>query len=151
MGTEHFWYGVFFEDYDEQLVSRTLNEQHRTILTKCRINIVVRIVAGAIQDADNNSYDHVVILYVAMAAISVCVSCVIMVLAWRSPDLRHLQWSRKQRLARADMLVERKDRFLGENSSRNSIISKACFGSLMVLLVCAWACYIWGAVTGHND
>ncbi|KAH6651552.1 major facilitator superfamily transporter [Truncatella angustata] len=113
-------------------------------------NIIVRIVSGAIQDADDNSYDNVVILYVAMAAFSVTVSCVMMVLAWRSPDLRHLQWSRKQRMGRAVLLADRKDRFMGEKAPRNALISKVCFGLLMMLLLGGWAAYIWGAVTGHN-
>ncbi|KAK9778236.1 putative Major facilitator superfamily transporter [Seiridium cardinale] len=121
------------------------------IMMNNSINIIVRIVAGVIQDADDNSYDHVVILYVAMASASVLVSCVMIFLAWRSPDLRHLQWSRKQRMARSDFLADRKTRFLGENAPKNMLISKICFGLLMVLLLCGWASYIWGAVTGHNS
>lgn len=121
------------------------------IMMNNSINIVVRIVAGVIQDADNNSYDNVVILYVCMAALSVVVSCIIVFLAWRSPDLRHLQWSRKQRMDRAVMLANRKERFLGEKAHRNAMISKVCFGLLMVLLLGGWASYIWGAITGHNS
>ncbi|KAI0153407.1 major facilitator superfamily transporter [Pestalotiopsis sp. NC0098] len=121
------------------------------IMMNNSINIIVRIVAGVIQDADDNSYDNVVILYVAMAACSVVVSCVLIFMAWRSPDLGHLQWSRKQRMARAVMLTERKERFLGEKAARNAMISRVCFLSLMVLLLGGWASYIWGAVTGHNS
>lgn len=120
-------------------------------LTLYRINIIVRIVSGVIQDADDDSYDHVVILYVAMAAASVTVSCIIIFLAWRSPDLGHLQWTRKQRLARSNVLVERKQRFQGEFASRNALISKGCFGALIVLLLCGWSAYVWGAVTGNNS
>lgn len=108
-------------------------------------------MAGVIQDADNNSYDHVVVLYVAMAAASVVVSCILIFLAWRSPDFGQLQWSRKQRLSRANVLVERKERFQVENAARNAMISKLCFGALMVLLLAGWSAYVWGAVTGHND
>ncbi|ETS80088.1 hypothetical protein PFICI_07617 [Pestalotiopsis fici W106-1] len=121
------------------------------IMMNNSINIVVRIVAGVIQDADNNSYDRVVVLYVAMAALSVVVSCVIIFLAWRSPDLRHLQWTRKQRMDQAVMLANRKERFLGEKATRNALISKVCFCLLMVLLLGGWASYIWGAITGHNS
>ncbi|KAI1852197.1 hypothetical protein JX265_013050 [Neoarthrinium moseri] len=114
-------------------------------------NIIVRIVAGVIQDADNNSYDRVVILYICMAAASVVLSCTALTLAWRSPDLRQLQWSRKKRLAKTAFLVERKERFHGVQAPLNRQISRTCFGLLMLLLVGGWASYIWGAVTGHNN
>ncbi|KAI1453771.1 major facilitator superfamily transporter [Annulohypoxylon moriforme] len=121
------------------------------IMMNNSINIIVRIVAGVIQDADNDSYNHVVVLYVCLAAASMAVSCVMILLAYISVDFRSLQWSRKQRLSRKDLLVERKKVFFGENALRNRLISKSSFCLLIVLLLGGWASYIWGAVTGHND
>ncbi|KAI1099073.1 major facilitator superfamily transporter [Jackrogersella minutella] len=119
------------------------------ILMNNSINIIVRIIAGVIQDADDNSYDHVVILYMALAVASMVVSCVMILLTCTSVDFRTLQWGRKQRLARKDLLLERKRLFFEENAPRNRLVSKSAFCLLMVLLLGGWASYIWGAATGH--
>lgn len=121
------------------------------IMMNNSINIIVRIAAGVIQDADNDSYNHVVVLYVCLAAASMAVSCVMILLTYLTVDFRSLQWSRKKRLASKDVLVERKKVFFSKDASRNQLISKSAFCLLIVLLLGGWAAYIWGAVTGHND
>ena len=60
---------------------------------KGSMNIIVRVVTGRIQDADNNSYDKVTIVYVILAGCSVVVSLGLTLISWKSVDLRHLQWS----------------------------------------------------------
>ncbi|KAF6812765.1 major facilitator superfamily transporter [Colletotrichum plurivorum] len=115
------------------------------------MNIVVRVVTGAIQDADNDSYDHVVIVYVILAAASVAVSIMLIFLSWWSIDLGNLQWTRKQRIANGDLWNERKRAFHDENGARNKLISKACFGALILLILGAWAAYFWGVATGNNS
>ncbi|KAB2572001.1 hypothetical protein DBV05_g9339 [Lasiodiplodia theobromae] len=115
------------------------------------MNIIVRIVTGAIQDADDNSYDRVVIVYVALSIGSVLVCLSLLLLSFRFVDLRQLQWTRKQRFARSEVLLERKRKFYGEDKERNKKISHACFGALLLLIVGSWCGYFWGVATGNND
>lgn len=114
------------------------------------MNIIINLITGRIQDADNNSYDRVVIVYVVLAAGSVVVSLGLIVLSTISVDLRRLQWTRKQRIRNGPLIVERMERFLGANGAKNRKISLYCFGALCTLTLGSWAAYIWGAATGNN-
>ncbi|RSL59338.1 hypothetical protein CEP51_013932 [Fusarium floridanum] len=114
------------------------------------MNIIVRVITGRIQDADNNSYDRVTIVYVVLAGCSVVVSLILGIVAWRSVDLGHLQWTRKMRIARGHILNSRKQRFYEENGSRNKKISLFCFCSLILLILGSWCGYFWGIATGNN-
>ncbi|KAF2790146.1 major facilitator superfamily transporter [Melanomma pulvis-pyrius CBS 109.77] len=115
------------------------------------INIIVRIVTGALQDYDDNSYRRVVRVYLFLAAGSVVVSVLLILLSWRSIDLGYLQWTRKQRFGKGDIWNERKERYHEDNGARNRCISKVCFAGLIVLILGSWCAYIWGAITGHNS
>lgn len=115
-----------------------------------RMNIIVRVITGRIQDADNNSYDRVTIVYVILAGCSVAVSLILGIVAWRSVDLGHLQWTRKMRIARGHILNSRKQRFYEENGGRNKKISLFCFASLILLILGSWCGYFWGIATGNN-
>lgn len=115
------------------------------------MNIIVRVITGAIQDADNDSYDHVVIVYVVLAAASVLVSILLIALSWWSIDLGNLQWTRKQRIANGDLWNERKRAFYEDNGARNKAISKICFGALILLILGSWSAYFWGVATGNNS
>lgn len=114
------------------------------------MNIIINLVTGRIQDADNDSYDRVVIVYVVLAAGSVVVSLGLIFLSTISVDLRRLQWTRKQRIRNGPLIVSRMERFLEENGAKNRKISLCCFGALCCLTVGAWIAYIWGAATGNN-
>lgn len=114
------------------------------------MNIIINLVTGRIQDADNDSYDRVVIVYVVLAAGSVVVSLGLIFLSTISVDLRRLQWTRKQRIRNGPLIVARMERFLEENGAKNRKISLCCFGALCCLTVGAWIAYIWGAATGNN-
>ncbi|OAG06184.1 MFS general substrate transporter [Paraphaeosphaeria sporulosa] len=114
------------------------------------MNIIVRVITGVIQDRDNNSYDRVTIVYVVLAGVSVAVSLGLSVASWKFVDLRQLQWSRKLRIARGDVLHERRRRFeAGEGKSRP--ISKACLVALVVFVLGGWSAYFWGVATGRNE
>ncbi|KXH30290.1 major facilitator superfamily transporter [Colletotrichum simmondsii] len=121
------------------------------IATNNAMNIIVRVITGAIQDADNDSYDHVVIVYAVLAAASVLVSIMLGVLSWWSIDLGNLQWTRKQRRANGELWNERKRAFYEDNGARNKRISMICFGSLVMLILGAWSAYFWGVATGNNS
>ncbi|KAI9168010.1 Major facilitator superfamily domain-containing protein [Paramyrothecium foliicola] len=114
------------------------------------MNIIVRVITGAIQDADNNSYDRVTIVYVVLAGCSVVVSGILCVISLESVDLRHLQWTRKKRIARGDLLNERKELFFGKNGFWNRRTSMICFSCLIALILGSWCCYFWGVATGNN-
>ncbi|KAH8879812.1 major facilitator superfamily transporter [Thozetella sp. PMI_491] len=115
------------------------------------MNIIVNIVTGVIQDRDGGTYDHVTIVYVVLAGASVVVSMALVFLSQRALDLGNLQWTRKQRLARGNLWNERKRLFHEENGDRNRLISKVCFGAMLVLMLGGWSAYFWGAATGHNE
>ncbi|KAF7555544.1 hypothetical protein G7Z17_g2085 [Cylindrodendrum hubeiense] len=121
------------------------------IMLNNAMNIIVRVITGRIQDADNNSYDKVTIVYTILAGCSVAVSLLLAVIAWRSVDLGHLQWTRKMRIARGAILNERKARFYEEKGGRNKTISMVCFASLIALTLGSWCAYFWGVATGNNE
>lgn len=114
------------------------------------MNIIVRVITGVIQDNDNNSYDKVTIVYVILAGISVVVSFLLTILSWKSIDLGHLQWTRKLRIARGEVLNVRRARFYDENGKKNRLISMSCFGALIMLVLGSWCGYFWGVATGNN-
>lgn len=74
-----------------------------------------------------------VIVYVVLSMSCVVVSLCLVLISWRAIDLRRLQWTRKQRIAKGDLIVERKDKFYGEVWGRNRIISRGFFYGLFLL------------------
>ncbi|TEY71250.1 hypothetical protein BOTCAL_0097g00040 [Botryotinia calthae] len=115
------------------------------------MSIIVSIVAGVIQDADNNSYDKVTILYVTLSAAAALMSLIMIGLSYFCIDYRMLQWTRKQRLANGDLINERKEKFHNENGPRNRKISMYCLGLLALLVLGSWCAYFWGVATGNNN
>jgi MFS family permease len=114
------------------------------------INIVVRVITGVIQDADNNSYHRVTIVYVVLAGGSVLVSIMLLILSYLSIDLRRLQWTRKQRMSNGELINERKENFEGKDGERNRRLSKICLSALGCLVLGGWVAYFWGVATGNN-
>lgn len=114
------------------------------------MNIIVRVITGVIQDRDNNSYDNVTIVYVVLAGCSVVVSLLLAFASWKSVDLGHLQWPRKLRIARGEVLNDCKKRFFEVNGAKNRMVSKVCFGAAGVLVLGSWSAYFWGVATGNN-
>ncbi|KAL4920913.1 major facilitator superfamily domain-containing protein [Aspergillus aurantiobrunneus] len=116
------------------------------------MNIIVRIITGALQDADNDSYDRVVRVYLFLAAASVAVGLPILAGSLTTDSLAPLQWTRKKRLAVGSEHIARiREMHLVERYARSKAISGCCFGALMLLTVGGWVAYIWGAVTGNNS
>ncbi|KAK7744634.1 hypothetical protein SLS53_003520 [Cytospora paraplurivora] len=115
------------------------------------MNIIVRIIAGVIQDRDGDSYDRVVILYVVLAAGSVVVALGIFSIGWVNPNVGRLQWSRKKRVASGHIINDLKEEFeRGEVGRRNRMVSKCCFAFVILLILGAWVAYFWGVGTGHK-
>lgn len=116
-----------------------------------RMSIIIRIITGALQDADNDSYRRVVRVYLFLAAGSVAVGLAILIGALVSEDLAPLQWTRKQRLARGEGIVRIREKHLVTHYRRSRWIALGCFSALMLLTLGSWVAYIWGAVTGYNS
>ncbi|KAJ4404610.1 hypothetical protein N0V91_005760 [Didymella pomorum] len=116
------------------------------------MTIFVRIITGVIQDRDNNSYDNVVKGYVFLAAGSVVVGCTLLAASYYTIDLKILQWTKKQRMAKGELINDRREMFeKGEVGVRNRKISMTLFIALLVFILGAWAAYFWGVATGNNS
>ncbi|KAJ4094131.1 hypothetical protein NW760_014437 [Fusarium oxysporum] len=113
-------------------------------------NIIIRIITGVIQDADDGSYDRVTIVYVFLATASTVVCLAMLIGTFWAPDLQILQFSRKQRILRGDMINDRKAKSQGPTGKKARMISKVCFAALFVYVLGSWAAWIWGAATGNN-
>jgi MFS family permease len=115
------------------------------------MTIFVRIVTGVIQDRDNNSYDNVVKGYVFLAAGSVVVGIALLVTSYWTVDLKLLQWTKKQRMAKGETINERREKFEnGDAGTRNRKISMTLIVLLIFFVLGAWAAYFWGVATGNN-
>ena len=115
-----------------------------------RTNILVRIITGVIQDADNNAYTRVTIVYVFLATASTAISLAMVLASFYASDLRILQYTRKQRIAMGHFINERKEMFHGVNGGVNRLVSKVCMCALGVYVLGSWAAYFWGVATGNN-
>jgi len=116
------------------------------------MSIIIRIITGALQDADNNSYGRVVQVYLVLAAGATLVGTAILVGSFLTDNLALLQWTRQKRLTSGAEIIERlRERSLVTDHRRTRNISIISFGALIVLTLGSWTAYIWGAVTGHNS
>ena len=112
------------------------------------MNIIVRIVTGVIQDRDNNSYDRVVVIYVFLAAGAVVVSAALLLASFLTLDVAKLQWTKKQRMRKGDLINQRKE----EVERRGGIVKGGYlpFFALAVLMMGGWSSYFWGVATNNN-
>ena len=116
------------------------------------MNIIIRIITGALQDADNDSYDRVVRVYLFLAAASVLVGLAILVGSLTHESLRPLQWTRKRRMTvGAEHIEKLREWHFVTYYNRSRVTSLCCFCALIMLVLGGWAAYIWGAVTGNNS
>ncbi|KAL4739818.1 major facilitator superfamily domain-containing protein [Aspergillus similis] len=116
------------------------------------MNIIVRIITGALQDADNDSYHRVVRVYLFLAAASVVVGLAILVGSLTNESLKPLQWTRKRRMTvGAEHIENQREWHLVTCYHRSRVISLCCFGALIMLVLGGWVAYVWGAVTGNNS
>lgn len=114
------------------------------------MNIIIAILCGSIQDADNNSYNRVTLVYVTLAALSVAVTLALVLGSHLSKDLERLQWTRKKRIRNGEVINEMQRRFEEVNGGRNRVVSKVCLVVLGFLVVGSWGAFFWGVATGNN-
>ncbi|KAJ5692328.1 hypothetical protein N7462_001751 [Penicillium macrosclerotiorum] len=116
------------------------------------MSIIIRIITGALQDADDNSYRRVIQVYLFLATASLVVGAALLIGSFMTNNLAPLQWTRKKRFTTGMEIIEaNKERSLVLHAPRTRRVSLACFGALLLLIAGGWVAYIWGAVTGHNS
>ena len=115
------------------------------------MSCIIRILCGVLQDADNDSYRRVTRVYVFLACAGFTVACILLLVSFKHVDLGRLQWSRKKRLAKGDLINERKVRAETVMYQRNKRVSLVCFGLTMLLMVGGWTAYFWGVATENNS
>ncbi|KAI5360628.1 putative major facilitator superfamily, MFS transporter superfamily [Septoria linicola] len=122
------------------------------IVVNNSMSMIIRIITGVIQDNDNNSYDHVVIVYVILAAGAVLVGVTLFVWSFFTEDLMRLQWTRKQRQQNGEKINAQREAYeTGKKAGLNRKVSAMFFTAMMVLLLGGWASYFWGIATGNNS
>ena len=134
------------------------------------MNITVRILTGVLQDSSpaSNPYKKVTPVYVVLSVLSLVVSLMMLTVFLLSKtttskmnsiyvDIGRLQWTRKQRLRKGDLINQRKlvvgwgEDGNEEPDRKMKTLSKVCFGALMCLVLGSWVAYFWGVATGNND
>lgn len=110
----------------------------------------MRIITGVLQDADNNSYRRVTVVYVFLATASCVVGISLLIASIWAADLQILQFTKAKRLQMGEFIDQRKQIFHSTHISRNKIIGKTCFIVLIMYVLGSWAAYFWGLATGNN-
>ncbi|UPL00237.1 hypothetical protein LCI18_011171 [Fusarium solani-melongenae] len=116
------------------------------------MTIIVGVIAGAIQDRDNDSYKNVTVLYVTLAAGSVVVAAIMMIIGYMTDTIGFLQWSRKKRVNNGHIINTKKEEY--ESSDRaewHRKLGLINFGAVIVLILGSWAAYFWGLATGNHS
>lgn len=116
------------------------------------MTIIVGVIAGAIQDRDNDSYKNVTVLYVTLAAGSVVVAAIMMIIGHMTDTIGFLQWSRKKRVNNGHTINTKKEEY--ESSDRaewHRKLGVINFGAVIVLILGSWAAYFWGLATGNHS
>lgn len=115
------------------------------------MTIIVGVIAGTIQDRDNDSYDNVTIFYVFLAAASLVVATGMVILGFHSDMIGFLQYSRKKRVANGESINRLKEAFETDGRAAwNRKLSMTSFAAVICLILGAWVAYFWGIATGNN-
>ncbi|CAE7201804.1 hypothetical protein P3342_010729 [Pyrenophora teres f. teres] len=116
------------------------------------MSIIIRIVTGVVQDRDHNSYNNVVVIYVVLAAGAVVTAGALFACSFWHVDAQMLQWTRKQRSNKGNMINERREASeIGEGGVKNRKLGLGFFVALIVLILGSWVAYFWGIATSNNS
>ncbi|KAF5026921.1 hypothetical protein F66182_951 [Fusarium sp. NRRL 66182] len=114
------------------------------------MTMVVGVIAGVIQDRDNDSYDSVAVLYATLAAGSVVVALIMLALGYSSQVMGHLQWSRRKRVANGHVINAKKEEAESVGHAEwNRRLGLVNFSAVIVLILGAWVAYFWGVATNN--
>ncbi|RMJ14067.1 hypothetical protein BHE90_009426 [Fusarium euwallaceae] len=116
------------------------------------MTIIVGVIAGVIQDRDNDSYKNVTVLYVTLAAGSVVVAAIMIIIGYMTDTIGFLQWSRKKRVNNGHIINTKKEEYeSSERAEWHRKLGLINFGAVIVLILGAWAAYFWGLATGNHS
>ncbi|CAA9964646.1 mfs transporter [Pyrenophora teres f. maculata] len=116
------------------------------------MSIIIRIVTGVVQDRDHNSYNNVVVIYVVLAAGAVVTAGALFACSFWHVDAQMLQWTRKQRSNKGNMINERREASeIGEGGVKSRKLGLGFFVALIVLILGSWVAYFWGIATSNNS
>lgn len=114
------------------------------------MSIILSVGCGYMQDANNDSYDKVSIVYAADSVAGVIVALIITAFCFFSIDVRMLQWTRNQRITNGFVINERIEHAkTAEVATRNKLIKIVFFTIAIALALGAFAAYVWSAAVGY--
>ncbi|KAG4253004.1 hypothetical protein FPRO03_08453 [Fusarium proliferatum] len=115
------------------------------------MEVMVNLIAGVLQDRDDNKYYRVTILYVVLAASCVLVACVMLGLGFATDNMGKLQWSRKKRVKNGHVInAKRQESESGSHAEKQRMLNIINFSVVLFLILGAWVSYLWGLVTKQN-
>ncbi|KAG4277706.1 hypothetical protein FPRO04_06949 [Fusarium proliferatum] len=115
------------------------------------MEVMVNLIAGVLQDRDDNKYYRVTILYVVLAASCVLVACVMLGLGFATDNMGKLQWSRKKRVKNGHVInAKRQESESGSHAEKQRVLNIINFSVVLFLILGAWVSYLWGLVTKQN-
>ncbi|KAG4288588.1 hypothetical protein FPRO06_03410 [Fusarium proliferatum] len=115
------------------------------------MEVMVNLIAGVLQDRDDNKYYRVTILYVVLAASCVLVACVMLGLGFATDNMGKLQWSRNKRVKNGHVInAKRQESESGSHAEKQRMLNIINFSVVLFLILGAWVSYLWGLVTKQN-
>ncbi|KAH7250368.1 MFS transporter [Fusarium redolens] len=115
------------------------------------MTIIVSLIAGVLQDRDENNYDNVTILYVTLAAGSVVVASIMLALGFSTDFIGQLQWSRKKRVENGHIINAKKQEFESDgHAEKHRKLGIINFSAVILLILGAWVAYFWGLATKNT-
>ncbi|OJZ87301.1 hypothetical protein ASPFODRAFT_131461 [Aspergillus luchuensis CBS 106.47] len=110
----------------------TMNNATQGLTNGFRMTIIIGIITGALQDADDDSYRRSVRVYLFLAICCAIVSIVLLIGSIIGRDLAPLQWTRKRRMASgAEYIGKLREHHLVTHYQRSRMISICCFTGLV--------------------
>ncbi|KAF4337316.1 major facilitator superfamily transporter [Fusarium beomiforme] len=118
---------------------------------KDSMDVIISLIAGVLQDHDENKYHKVTILYVTLAAGSVMVASIMLALGFATDNIGKLQWSRKKRVKNGHIINTKRQESESEGHAKKHIMLNIInFSAVILLILGAWVTYLWGLVTKHD-
>ncbi|CCT63551.1 related to MFS transporter [Fusarium fujikuroi] len=154
-------YGIF-SSYDSTLITDSLRTSmwYQDIFgsgvairsaIKDSMEVIISLIAGVLQDRDDNKYYRVTILYVVLAASCVLVACLMLALGLATDNMGKLQWSRKKRVKNGHVINAKRQESESEgHAEKQRMLNIINFSAVLLLILGAWVSYLWGLVTKQN-
>ncbi|KAF9770427.1 hypothetical protein IL306_012051 [Fusarium sp. DS 682] len=110
---------------------------------KDSMDVIISLIAGVLQDRDENKYYKVIILYVTLTAGSVIVASIMLALGFATDNIGKLQWSRKKRVKNGHIINAKRQESESEGYIEKHIILNIInFSAVILLILGAWVAYL---------